>query len=379
MTGKQRMLNAYRGEFSDRIAIAPEFWYYYPAKLLGVDMIEFEREVPFHLALKTVFEKFECEGWGVVFTEHENEYIEQQTTEKWLNNDELLVTNKIITPKGVLTGSTQYSKAEPSWQVERLIKNIERDLPVYELMTMGGKTDKINVDAINQALDEVGDSYLLEGWLGVPFFDFYASGREGGMQTAVFDFFEHENLLRALQEKYIDFMVRKTRALCEQTDCESFAIGCSWSCNSLIGPNMWREWDKPVIKAVAEEVHRHNKLLHIHFHGRCMDTVADFAEIGIDCVCPFERPPGGDIKDFDDLKYVAELLKGKTTMNGNIHTVETLIRGSVADVRREVREVLEAFQGNPRVILGTGDQVGRETPEENLYAMIDEAKKLSFQ
>jgi len=73
--------------------------------------------------------------------------------------------------------------------------------------------------------------------------------------------------------------------------------------------------------------------------------------------------------------YPSKVLGGKVTMNGNIHTVETLIRGNTADVRREVREVREAFAGNPRVILGTGDQVGRETPEENLYAMIDEAKK----
>jgi len=58
-------------------------------------------------------------------------------------------------------------------------------------------------------------------------------------------------------------------------------------------------------------------------------------------------------------------------MNGNVHTVETLIRGTPADVRREVREIREAFCGNPRVIIGTGDQVGRETPEENLIAMIE--------
>jgi hypothetical protein len=45
-------------------------------------------------------------------------------------------------------------------------------------------------------------------------------------------------------------------------------------------------------------------------------------------------------------------------------------------VRREVREVWEAFRHTPRVIIGTGDQVGRETPEENLRAMIDEGKKL---
>ena len=63
VTPKQRMINAYRGQFSDRVAIAPEFWYYYPAKLLGVDMIEFQREVPFHQALKTTFAKFSCEGW----------------------------------------------------------------------------------------------------------------------------------------------------------------------------------------------------------------------------------------------------------------------------------------------------------------------------
>ena len=136
---------------------------------------------------------------------------------------------------------------------------------------------------------------------------------------------------------------------------------------------MWRRWDKPVIQAVAEEVHRHGRLLHIHFHGKCMETVADFAEIGVDCVCPFERPPGGDVVGLDGLRQVAQLLGGRTTMNGNVHTVETLIRGKPADARREVREILEAFPDNPRVIVGTGDQVGRETPERTLYAMIQEA------
>jgi len=35
----------------------------------------------------------------------------------------------------------------------------------------------------------------------------------------------------------------------------------------------------------------------------------------------------------------------------------------------------DEIKGNPRVVLGTGDQVGRETPEENIVAMIEEAKK----
>ncbi|MHC4884216.1 MAG: hypothetical protein ACYTGH_03935, partial [Planctomycetota bacterium] len=89
LTGKQRMLNAYRGVANDRIAIAPEFWYYYPAKLLGVDMIEFEREVPFHSALKTTFETFGCEGWGAAFGGPPHPTAEAKTTESWVDEETL--------------------------------------------------------------------------------------------------------------------------------------------------------------------------------------------------------------------------------------------------------------------------------------------------
>ena len=70
---------------------------------------------------------------------------------------------------------------------------------------------------------------------------------------------------------------------------------------------------------------------------------------------------------------MADRLAGRTTFNGNVHTVETLIRGTPDDVRREVREIRAVFKGNPRLIIGTGDQVGAETPEENLWAMIEAA------
>jgi uroporphyrinogen decarboxylase len=103
-----------------------------------------------------------------------------------------------------------------------------------------------------------------------------------------------------------------------------------------------------------------------------METLRDFAEIGVDCICPFERPPGGDVTD---LKKVREMIGGKVTMNGNVHTVQTLIYGSEKDVEKEVLEILEAFKGEARLIVGTGDQVGKETPEENIWTMIETVKK----
>jgi len=377
MTGKQRLLKAYRGVPGDRVAIAPELWYYYPAKILGVDMIEFQREVPFHQALKTAFAHVGCDGWGVTFASAPAPGVEATSREKWIDHETLEVRTVTKTPQGQLTTAGRLSRAEPGWTVERAIKDPERDLPAYEHLTLAGDPRDLNVDGMIRARDEVGEAYLLEAWLGVPFFDWYAGAREGGLAQGIYDLCDMEARLEALQEKYVDHMVRRTAVICERTPFESLCIGCSWSCNSLIGPALWRRWDKPVIQAVCNEAHRHGRLLHVHFHGKCMETVADFAEIGVDCVCPFERPPGGDVEGLEGLREAARRLAGQTTMNGNVHTVETLIRGTPEDVRREVREVLEAFAGNPRVIVGTGDQVGRETPEENLHAMIEEAKALS--
>jgi hypothetical protein len=371
------MINAYRGCFSDVPAVAPEFWYYYPAKVLGVDMIEFEREVPFHQALKTTFKKFECEGWGIVPLHFTREDVTYQVRDKWLDCDTLEVCRTTRTPLGTLTDASRLSRNEPAWIVERPIKNLERDLSAWEFAELGGEPGDVDLSPLVSAWEDTGDSFLLEAMIGEPFFDFFARAREGGFETAVGDFMnpDFRPKLIELRDRYIQRVKGVTRRICTETPIESLFIGCAWSCNSLIGPNMWREWDKPVIKAVAEEVHKYGRLLHIHFHGNCMETVGDFAELGIDCVCPFERPPGGDVDGLAGLQEIARLLYKRTTMNGNIHTVNTLIRGNPQEVRREVREVLEAFADNPRVIIGTGDQVGRETPEENLHAFVEEARK----
>lgn len=375
-TPKQRMLNAYRGIPNDRPAVAPEFWYYFPAKLLGLDMIEFNR-VPFHQALKYTFEKYECDGWGIAFAGQSPVDVERESDERRLDEYRVAHRATVRTPFGTISSASISDRREPGWATGRWIKDFARDLPAYEYLTLGADPAEIDFAGAIRAWEEVGESYLLELYLGEGFFDYVATACEGGLEAATYHFLEYETELERLLERFTDFMVRKTRAVCTQTPFESLFIGCTWSCLSLISPAMWRKWDKPVIKAISDEAHRHGRLLHLHNHGKCLELAGDFPESGVDCVCPFERPPGGDVDGLAGLKLVAERLAGRTTMNGNIHTVETLIRGTPDDVRREVREVLEAFRDNPRVIVGTGDQVGRETPEENIRAMIKEAMGLS--
>ena len=371
LTPKQRMLNAYRGLFSDRTPVAPEFWYYFPARVLGVSMMEFERELPFWQSLQTVFRKYGTEGWGAAFPDVVHADLSKRSTLARISEGRYRETTETDFRGRLFTTTKIYDAHEPCWVEKRFVAEGESPAEALDMLLSPGNT--LEVGPMNHAHRSVGEDYLLEAWLGTPFFDFLAELM--GFESAVLYFAEEEPaVLEGTRQRYIASQKEVVRRICRDTPYESFVIGCSYSCNSLIGPAMWRRWDKPYLQEMADEIHRHGKLLHIHFHGRAMETISDFAEIGIDCVCPFERSPGGDVDGVEGLRQVRALLRDRTTMNGNVHTVETLIRGTPEQVRREVREIREAFSGSARLIIGTGDQVGGETPEENILAMIEEAQ-----
>ncbi len=364
---KQRMLNAYRGLFSDRYPVAPEFWYYYPAAVMGVDMIEFEREIPHWKALQATFARFGTEGWGIVSAEVRHPDRETRSDLVKISPDRYRETTRLRVGDRQFESTRIFSHDQPSWTEQPPVRD-ESGLGHYVDAVLSEKNG-FDFAAAVEAHIGVGEDYLLELNIGVPFFDFI--NMAVGFEKAIYFFLsDNEELLARWLERYIEYGQRLVAEIAERTPFEALFIGCSHSTNSLIGPDLWRRWDKPFFKAMADAAHSHDLLLHAHIHGRCMETVSDFAEIGIDCVCPFERPPGGDVAGREGLEQVRRELADRVTFNGNVHTVRTLIQGKPGTVTAEVAEIKEAFSGSARLIIGTGDQVGRETPEENIQAMV---------
>ena len=368
---KARMLNAYRGIYSDFIPVAPEFWYYYPAKVLGVNMIEFQREIPHWKAMRETALKFDAETWCDIYAGRDNPHITHGGSEfKKIGDGRYRSRNTVKYDGLALESSVIFDEREPCWRETYPVKT-EKEL---EVIMNAELSDGItfNFDYAQKTCEEAGEDLLIEFCVGVAFFDFISDAM--GFENAVMYFMsDNDRILEEWRERYTAQRIKLLREAAEKTKYEVAFIGCSASCNSLLGPTLWRKWDKPYLKAITNEAHKLGLLVHSHNHGRIMETVPDLAEIGFDCVCPFEREPG-DVIGLDGLKKVREMLDGKVTFNGNVATVATLINGTPDDVCREVREIKEAFCGTPRLIIGTGDQVGGETPEENIYAMIDEAR-----
>ena len=61
-------------------------------------------------------------------------------------------------------------------------------------------------------------------------------------------------------------------------------------------------------------------------------------------------------------------------LKGNLHTTQVMLLGSADDVRRASRNAIDAARAGGRFILSTGDQCGRDTPLDNIYAMVETAR-----
>jgi hypothetical protein len=371
-TPRERMLAAYEGRFSDVVPVAPEFWYYVPARLMGLPMYQFEWEVPHWQALQHTFKHYGTEGWGIVapgvpagWGGAQPEVTRATGEGRYERTFTLAAAGRRLTSRAV------YDAVEPSWVTERYIKDFDADWPIYERATLV-PPEELDWKPVQAALDGVGEDYLLEVFAGFPFVDFAGNQRDGGLEQVIMDLTDREDEMRALQERHIENLVGRIHAAFAHTTARSIFIASSWSSLSLLSPALWRKWEKPALVAAVQAAHECGGLIHHHFHGRCAAIVPELGELGLDCICPFERAPGGDVSD---LRAVRRALGERTTFNGNVHTVDALIRGTPDDVRRQVLEIMEAFEGSPRLIVGTGDQVGAETPEDNIRAMIDTVRQ----
>jgi hypothetical protein len=108
-----------------------------------------------------------------------------------------------------------------------------------------------------------------------------------------------------------------------------------------------------------------------HFADHPEELVRIMAEeTELTVIDPLEIPPMGDC----NLAELKQAFGDRIVLKGNLHTTNTMLRGTVADVVAASRKAMEDAAAGGRFILSTGDQCGRDTPDENLAAMIETAR-----
>ncbi len=141
---------------------------------------------------------------------------------------------------------------------------------------------------------------------------------------------------------------------------------------SVISPIIFRQYNLLFLKEVTRLCQKAGVPSHLHVCGRSKGIVEMvYQETDLNVMEPLERPPGGDV----DLKEAKRRFKDKLVLKGNVNTFQTMFRGTPKEVEEEALRCIEAAASGGGFILATGDQCPRDTPDENIFALIETARK----
>ena len=136
---------------------------------------------------------------------------------------------------------------------------------------------------------------------------------------------------------------------------------------TLLSPRFLRKYYIPRLKRIADACHKHNKLFLLHACGNVMAIMDDLIVAGIDGRHSFE-----DI--ILPVEQWYDKFHDRVAILGGVD-MDLLARGTVEQVKRRTRQILEHCAPRGGYCMGTGNSVANYVKIENYYAMLDETRK----
>lgn len=138
--------------------------------------------------------------------------------------------------------------------------------------------------------------------------------------------------------------------------------------NLLISPQMYREMLKPLhADYIAFIKERTSAKVFFHSDGDIFNLIDDLVEIGVDILNPIQTAAG----KMADLRALKKRFGQELVFCGAIDTQHILPHGSPAQVRAEVRRVINTLGPGGGYMLAPVHTIMDEVPPENILAMVD--------
>jgi uroporphyrinogen decarboxylase len=137
-------------------------------------------------------------------------------------------------------------------------------------------------------------------------------------------------------------------------------------------PAIFRDLGLPSLQKITAVCKDEGIPSQVHCCGRERALVEICArESDLTSINPLERPPMGDC----DLREIKQRFGRDIGLMGNLHTTEHMLHGTPEIVARESRWCIDVAAEGGGFILSTGDQCGRDTPDDNIRAMVETARE----
>ena len=216
---------------------------------------------------------------------------------------------------------------------------------------------------------EFKDDYFIGCDVSPCVFELY--WRLRGMEKTLMEIALEPVPAQEMLKRSADFSIELSERACRRFELDWLWLGddAAGQRSMLMRPDTWRQMVKPLLKQNAEVGKRHGVYVAFHSCGAIRPIIADLIEIGIDVLNPIQcNCPG-----MEPLELKREFGKDLAFMGG-IDTQGLLPNGTASQVRKATAELLEGMTADGGgYILAASHAVPPETPDENIFAMYDEA------
>ncbi|HQC63336.1 MAG TPA: uroporphyrinogen decarboxylase family protein, partial [Candidatus Marinimicrobia bacterium] len=277
-----------------------------------------------------------------------------------------LVRRTWHTAKGDVTEEEIFFADEAPWRSVKPIKNLQEDFEKFQLVMGKGDWQWEKEYRDKQVIGDLG-VYL--GMIPV-FQDWWFSNRDGGFENVFSDLLMEADYMQKVHEFWMNWALAYLRAMIEAKP-DVIMLGGSSASLSVSSPDIFRKYELPFIQQASSICKAANMPCHLHICGRSWPLVQIVAEeTDVTSMEPMEEPPTGNV----DIAMVKKRYGRKLNIKGNINTTEFMMRATPQQVEDKTKRLIDDVGYDGGFVLSTGDQCGRDTPDANIFKMVEVAK-----
>ena len=223
---------------------------------------------------------------------------------------------------------------------------------------LGGGRMTNRVEAVRLLKERAGKDKVIEGWVEGPCGE---AADLRGINRLMLDFYDDPDFVRDL----MDFVVENELGFAKaQIEAGVDLMGIGDPASSLVGPRFHTEMVFAQQKKMIAGIHALGARARLHICGDTRHMAEGLGRVGADII---------DQDSLVPLDHARRRMGPQQVLLGNIDPVRVLRNGTPQSVTQALAECHR--QAGPRYIVGAGCEIVRDTPEENLLALMTYARE----
>lgn len=234
------------------------------------------------------------------------------------------------------------------------------------------QSKKMDIEAARKVRDDHPGRYCMGySWQAI----YHKLWMLRGLENALMDFYDDPDGIRKLMRAIADFTIENIRKYGKLGyDAIAISDDLGTQTTTIFGKNVFLEFYKPLYKEIFAAAHEYGMHAWMHSCGHIVPFLDDLIEAGLDVLHPIQHSlyPGG--VSANNPYEVAKNYRDRLTFWAGIDVQYLLPQGSVDEVRKGVRDLMDIFDGpDGGMVVAAGNGIMPETPFENIEAFYDEA------